>query len=172
MQPNPTIETSNSPMKKERLLLDLLTGFKERPRARKETKRFIKFGIVGVSGTLIDFGVLNFFIFVLGWSSPVGKLLANVISTTIAIINNFIWHRSWTFPESQSRKKRTQLIQFTIVSLVGLVLNTLVFYFTSHYFFELFFSMAIAVQLAKATASAVILFWNFGANRLWTYRGL
>lgn len=153
-------------------MVNLLIGLSERPKARRETKRFIKFGIVGISGTIIDFGILNFFIFVVGWSSPVGKLLANLISTSVAIINNFIWHRSWTFPESQSRNRNTQLFQFTIVSLVGLLLNTLVFYLTSHYFFELFLPMTVAVQLAKATASVVILFWNFGANRMWTYRGL
>ena len=27
-------------------------------------------------------------------------------------------------------------------------------------------------NLAKAVAIVVVLFWNFGANRLWTYRGL
>ncbi|MCB9107490.1 MAG: GtrA family protein [Anaerolineales bacterium] len=144
----------------------------KKPKAKKEAKRFIKYGIVGVLGTIIDFSILNFLIFVVGWSTPFGKLMANIVSTSVAIISNFVCHRAWTFPESQSRKKRTQLAQFTIVSLVGLLLNTLVFYLVSHYVFELFFPMAIAVQLAKATASVVILFWNFGANRVWTYRNL
>lgn len=147
-------------------------GLLKKPKAKKEAKRFIKYGIVGILGTIIDFGILNFFIFAVGWSTPFGKLAANVISTGVAIISNFVCHRAWTFPESQSRKKRTQLVQFTVVSLVGLLLNTAVFYLASHYFFELFLPMAVAVQLAKATASAVILFWNFGVNRLWTYRGL
>jgi putative flippase GtrA len=31
---------------------------------------------------------------------------------------------------------------------------------------------ALAFNLAKAIAIVVVLFWNFGANRLWTYRGL
>ena len=166
MQPIPNIS--------DKRLISLVTaiGILKKPKAKKEAKRFVKYGIVGVLGTIIDFGILNFLIFVMGWSSPFGKLLANVVSTGAAIISNFICHRSWTFPESQSRKKRTQLVQFTIVSIIGLLLNTLVFYLASHYFFELFLPMTIAIQLAKATASAVILFWNFGANRMWTYRGL
>ena len=147
-------------------------GLLKKPKAKKEAKRFIKYGIVGVLGTVIDFGVLNLLIFAVGWSTPLGKLSANIVSTSVAILSNFICHRSWTFPESQSRNGGVQLLQFTIVSTVGLLLNTLVFYLASHYFFELFLPMAIAVQMAKATASAVILFWNFGANRMWTYRGL
>ncbi|MCB0164429.1 MAG: GtrA family protein [Anaerolineae bacterium] len=157
---------------KRRLSMATAIRILKKPKAKKEAKRFVKYGIVGVLGTIIDFGVLNFLIFVMGWSTPFGKFAANIVSTSVAIISNFICHRSWTFPESQSRRRDTQLIQFTLVSLVGLLLNTLVFYCASHYFFELFLPMAIAVQLAKATASAVILFWNFGANRLWTYRGL
>lgn len=141
-------------------------------KTKKEAKRFIKYGLVGILGTIIDFGILNLLVFAAGWSSPNGKLLANIVSTSIAIISNFVCHRYWTFPESQRRNGGTQLVQFVIVSLVGLCLNTLVFYLSSHYFFELFLPITIAVQFAKATASAVILFWNFGANRMWTYRGL
>ncbi|HRV96556.1 MAG TPA: GtrA family protein [Anaerolineae bacterium] len=147
-------------------------GFVKKPKAKKEAKRFVKYGIVGVLGTIIDFSVLNFLIFVVGWSTPFGKLLANIVSTGVAIISNFVCHRTWTFPESQSRNRNIQLIQFIIVSIVGLLLNTIIFYLASHYFFELFLPLMIAIQLAKATASAVILVWNFGANRLWTYRGL
>ncbi|MCB0197220.1 MAG: GtrA family protein [Anaerolineae bacterium] len=157
---------------KRLLLLATATRLLKKPKAKKEAKRFVKYGIVGVLGTIIDFSILNILIFFVGWSTPFGKLSANIVSTGVAIISNFICHRAWTFPESQSRNGGVQLLQFTIVSIAGLLLNTLVFYLAGHYFFELFLPMTIAIQLAKATASVVILFWNFGVNRLWTYRGL
>jgi len=139
---------------------------------KKELKRFIKFGIVGLIGAVVDFSILNFFIFALGFSSPIGKIIANIISTSAAILSNFTWNRLWTYPESRKRKKRVQLVQFTIVNLVGLTINTAIFFLADHYFFNLFFPENISVQLAKLTAIGIVLFWNFGANRLWTYRGL
>jgi len=139
---------------------------------KKEFKRFIKFGLVGIIGSIVDFSILNFLIFVLGFSSPTGKIIANLISTSAAILSNFTWNRLWTFPESRKRKKRVQLVQFTLVNLVGLIINTAIFFLTDHYFFSQFVASNVSVQLAKLTAIGLVMFWNFGANRIWTYRGL
>jgi len=152
--------------------MSLLTTVMNNTKQRKELKRFIKFGIVGAIGAVVDFGVLNALIFIVGWATPTGKILANIISTSVAIVSNFTWNRLWTYPESRGRKKRVQLVQFTIVNLVGLVINTGIFYLADHFLYSQFFPANIAIQLAKATAIGIVLFWNFGANRLWTYRGL
>ena len=105
------------------------------PKQRKEIKRFVKFGMVGTLGAIIDFSVLNFLVFSVGWQSDGGKILANIISTSVAIISNFVWNRFWTFPESRERKKRVQLIQFTLVNLIGLLINTGIFYVTDNFFY-------------------------------------
>lgn len=152
--------------------MSILTTVLDSPRKRKEVKRFIKFGIVGAIGSVIDFGVLNALIFLAGWISPQGKIVANLISTSMAIVSNFVWNRLWTFPESRQRNRTIQLVQFTIVNLIGLAINTGIFFVADHYLYELYFPTNIAIQLAKATAIGIVLFWNFGANRLWTYRGL
>ena len=152
--------------------MSILTTVMNNQKQRKEIKRFIKFGIVGAIGAVVDFSVLNALIFLAGMISPTGKITANIISTSIAIISNFTWNRLWTYPESRERKKRVQLIQFTAVNLVGLLINTGIFFVTDHYFYSRFVSGNLSIQLAKATAIGIVLFWNFGANRLWTYRGL
>jgi putative flippase GtrA len=159
-------------MQKERIpqMLEVITNFHETH--PKEFSRFVKFGIVGTIGAVIDYGILFALIFWVGWTGVYGKLLANVISTSTAILSNFTWNRLWTFPESRKRKKRFQLIQFTLVNLVGIAINTGIFYLADHYIFQLFLPEKIAVLLAKAVAIGIVLFWNFGANRLWTYRGL
>jgi putative flippase GtrA len=170
-------------------MMSLITNVLQRPEKRKEAKRFIKFSIVGAFGALIDFGILNLLIFGFGWANMVGKLLANVISTSMAIVSNFTWNRLWTFPESRERKKRVQLVQFALVNFVGLAINTGIFFIADHYIFLPLLNSALfspegqfilaplepdnlAIQLAKAMAIGIVLFWNFGANRLWTYRGL
>ena len=87
--------------------MSILTEVLDSHRKRKEAKRFIKLGIVGAIGSVIDFGVLNILIFVVGWSSPQGKVLANIISTSAAIVSNLTWNRLWTFPESRQRNRGT-----------------------------------------------------------------
>lgn len=137
-------------------------------RGTREIKRFIKFGIVGVSGFAIDFAVLNLLLF--GARFP--AWLANTCSFTLAVTNTFTWNRLWTFPESRARALSTQVAQFFLVNLVGLAVNQLVFLGSNALIWRHLLAATLAWNLAKATASGVALFWNFGANRLWTWRGL
>lgn len=146
-------------------MIQTLTNFySSRP---KEFNRFAKFALVGALGALIDFGLLNLMRQVFGWD----LLWANTFSVCVAMISNFIWNRYWTFPESRSRKKRTQLPQFVLVNLIGLLINNVIVVgidalLVSHV------GEPWSYNIAKAFAIGVVLFWNFGANRLWTYRGL
>jgi putative flippase GtrA len=134
---------------------------------RKEFVRFVKFAIVGAIGAVIDFGVLNLMHKAFFWP----LLWANTLSVSIAILSNFTWNRLWTFPESRSRRKREQLPQFALINFVGLGINNLIVVGLAA-FFSGFIADPWHYNLAKAIAIGVVLFWNFGANRLWTYRGL
>lgn len=133
----------------------------------KELSRFIKFSIVGAVGAIIDFALLNFFRGYLGWP----LFWANTGSVSAAIVSNFTWNRLWTFPESRTRKKRTQLPQFVLINLIGLLINNLIVVGLDAVFVP-YIGEPWSYNLAKAVAIGVVLFWNFGANRLWTYRGL
>ena len=151
----------------------------------KEFNRFAKFAIVGVLGAVIDFTLLNLTLHIiqdvlqwetrwnlLGWYSVNGNLLfANTLSVSAAMLSNFVWNRLWTFPESRRRKKRKQLPQFVAVNLVGLLINNLIVVGLDA-ILVLHIGEPWSYNIAKAVAIGVVLFWNFGANRLWTYRGL
>jgi len=134
---------------------------------RRELKRFIKFAIVGAIGTVVDFTTLNILHLAFGLSLPV----ANTISFCLAVISNFTWNRLWTFPESRQRPLGTQLLKFGAVNLVGLVINQVVFLGLNHYVFEPWLG-ELGYNVAKAIAIIVVLFWNFGINRIWTYKGI
>jgi putative flippase GtrA len=145
----------------------------------KEFTRFIKFAVVGAFGAVIDFAVLNLSWYiindVLQWNILPqfngNLILANTIAFCAAVLSNFTWNRLWTFPESRTRKKRRQLPQFALVNIVGLVINTIVLTIAYSILIN-YFDEALSRNIAKAFAIGVVLFWNFGANRLWTYRGL
>jgi putative flippase GtrA len=142
---------------------------------KREVKRFVKFAIVGAAGSLTDFAVLNVLVQLFG--APLA--LANTLSFTAAVFQNFALNRRWTFPESRERHASGQLAQFAIVSIIGLGINQVVF-LTLHHFWEANFQalygqevgFIVSYNLAKLFAIGVVLFWNFSANRLWTYRGL
>lgn len=138
--------------------------------------RFIKFAMVGALGTVTHFTLLNVLVQFGGWS----EFLANGIGFCVAVVQNFFLNRYWTFPESRDRDARRQLVQFFLVSVAGLVINSVVFRI-AHWLVEPFYTTltqnaALANFLTYNTAFlfavGVVLFWNFAANRLWTYRGL
>ena len=99
-------------------------------------------------------------------------MVAATISFTAAVLSNFTWNRLWTFPESRERPLGSQLVQFAIVNVLGLVINNVLLVTTDQYIFRHLVSTRLSYNLAKAFAIGVVLFWNFGVNRVWTYRGI
>ena len=146
---------------------------------KKELVRFIKFSVVGTIGAVVDFGTLYLLHVLLGL--PI--VLANTCSFTAAVLSNFTWNRYWTYPDSRSKPVRTQLLQFFIVNVVGWGINTGILLLLRYPCVALTGNVAgmltlslsnemlykIGYNLAKAIATGVVLFWNFGINRLWTY---
>ena len=132
----------------------------------KEIERFIKFAIVGGFGTLVDFAILNVLILSVG----VDQFAANTCSFSVAAFSNFLGNRLWSFPESRERRFVSQLGRFFIVSLGGYLINQTLFMGTSRYLFAGLGTLGY--NLAKTLATVVVLFWNFGINRIWTYRGI
>ncbi len=140
-----------------RLLTSLLTK-------KGELLRFVKFAIVGAIGTVVDFSVLNLLILAFGFS----KFWANTCSFSAAVLSNFIWNRLWTFPESRQERLLPQLVQFALVSVGGYVINQTIFLGLDGLIFHAWGTLGY--NIAKAIAILVVLFWNFGINRIWTYR--
>jgi putative flippase GtrA len=130
-----------------------------------EMNRFLKFAVVGAIGAVVDFSVLNVLVLIFG----VPKEYANLVSVTCAIFSNFTWNRLWTFPESRDHPVHVSFGKYALVNLVGLAINQLVFILTDNLIYYQMFPHPIDYNVAKATAIIVVLFWNFFANRRWTY---
>lgn len=150
----------------------------------KEAERFTKFLFVGTWGFVVDFGTLTLLVEVVGlprlvaentqFSATVGLILANTISFSLAVISNFTLNRYWTYPESRSKRKRVQLPQFALVSIIGLLINNAILALTTPVFDQLIVQAPMTIAVggyipAKMVATIVVLFWNFFVNRYWTY---
>ncbi len=140
----------------------------------KEFSRFLRFALVGVIGAVVDFGIFNLLATLLG----VRPLLAQVVSFSMAVVSNFIWNRFWTYPDSRSKPVRRQIVQFTLISVVGLLIRTPLFAFLEPNLIRLFSGILPAGSISPvfaghnvslAIAIVVVMFWNFIANRFWTY---
>ena len=142
---------------------DLRTLFHEN---RTEMVRFVKFSVVGAFGAVVDFSILNLGIQVFG----LAKWLANTFSFSAAVLSNFTWNRLWTFPESRERPLIPQLGQFFAVNVMGYLINQAVFLSLDHFVFSPWGTLGY--NISKAIAIGVVLFWNFGINRIWTYKGI
>jgi len=112
------------------------------------------------------------------------------IAFTLAIISNFTWNRFWTYPKSRGGSAKRQLVQFTIISAIGGVLRTkwialaylplgvllmptvlpVIEVFRPDYIPSHVAEAKLGTMVAQFIGVIVVLFWNFFANRLWTYR--
>lgn len=131
----------------------------------KEVTRFARFLTVGAVGTIMDFGTLTL-LKLAGFPT----LTANSISFTVGLLNNFTWNRLWTFGDSINTDWRRQLAKFTLVSLVGLALNNLIVLGMEGAFNHLLGSSQWGYLPAKVIATGVVVFWNYFANRTWTFK--
>ena len=141
---------------------------------KKELNRFIRFGIVGLIGSLIDFGFLN--LFTLVFKLP--YVLSSVFSFSLAVINNYILNRFWTFPNSRKDPVLNQLVQFGLVSLVGLLIRTPLLAWLEKVLIPLaekwvpnfLTPTIIGHNVGLAIGIGVVMLWNYFANRFWTFR--
>jgi len=142
----------------------------------QERTRFLRFAFVGVVGAVVDFGTFNLLSSALGISA----VLASVISFMAAILSNFTWNRYWTYPDSRTKPVTKQLIQFSVVSVVGLFIRTPIIALLETPLERLFERASLlpvgfvtpkllGENLALAVAVIIVMFWNFFINRYWTY---
>ena len=162
----------------------------------KEVERFLKFLVVGVIGFIVDFGTVTILqATILPPTNKTGdRVILNVVLATsiafiAALISNFTWNRIWTYPDSRSRSARRQLFMFAFISLVGWFGRTIWITTAYHFFGTLLMpiflpivhifrtayvpSMAaddkLGTMVAMVIGVVIVTFWNFLANRRWTY---
>jgi putative flippase GtrA len=133
--------------------------------SNKEIERFSRFLTVGAVGTVLDFSLLT-----LLKLAGLPTIIANSISFTAGLVNNFTWNRLWTFSDVVQSDWKKQLAQFTVVSLIGLALNNLIVLSLEGVLGTMLGQPEWGYLPAKVIATGVVVFWNYFANRLWTFK--
>lgn len=142
--------------------------------------RYIKFGLVGASGTVVNMAILfvaQEYLFA-AIAAPRQRLYASLaLAIAVATINNFTWNRLWTWADrqrsaptlSQSTPASTdasaavisQFGRYALASWLGIALQ---------YGLTLWLSNSLHYLLANVIAIVVASVSNFVANDYWTFR--
>jgi dolichol-phosphate mannosyltransferase len=137
--------------------------------------RFVKFGLVGASGTLVNLAIVYAGQEWLLRSITPDRLRLNLslaLAILCATINNFSWNRLWTWRDRRElvgTPLHVQFGQYALACWVGILLqfaltNLLVTHF--HYLI----ANAIAILLASIFNFIANDLWTFGRLRLWLQR--
>jgi putative flippase GtrA len=119
--------------------------------------QFVKFGIVGVSNTLLTLAVYTLLLKVVG----VWYLAASAIGFAVGATNGFLLNRRWTFREHVGDALTP--VRWTIVQGGGLAVNEGLLFLFVH-------DARLDKLLAQVCATAVVTVSTFFVNRAWTFR--
>jgi putative flippase GtrA len=143
------------------------TGGADRGHARRVVRglrkpanwvQLVKFSIVGGSGYVVNLIVFSTMVELVG----INYRAAAVIAFCVAVTNNFLLNRHWTFSAGDGRAG-FQAARFLVVSLIALAFNlTVLEVLVSG------FDMAEIPAQAIAILAATPL--NFIGNKLWSFR--
>lgn len=137
----------------------------------RRAKTLVKFGLVGFTGTFVDFLFYKLFI----WFFALTPATSKAFSAEMAIVNNFMLNNFWTF---KYRKTKTNIWQkfglFNVVSLGGLIIGALIVKFLHDYYGDGFIyignrPVAYNNFFFFATIPPVMI-WNFTVNHFVTWR--
>jgi len=115
----------------------------------------VRFGIVGIAATAIDWGIL-FTLVALGFPS----IPSNYVSTTVAMVFSFFTNKSYTFKANNVTKKH--VIYFIIITIFGLWVIQPIIIGGVNILLESWLKASYLVLLiGKGLATIASLTWNY-----------
>jgi putative flippase GtrA len=125
-------------------------------RKRKNWEQLAKFCAVGATGYLVNLAVYAFLLDVAG----LHYLSAAVGSFLVAVTNNYLWNRVWTF-RAQRGGVAYQGARFFVVSTAALLANLAVL--------EILVTLGLGEFVSQAIAIVLVTPVNFVGNKLWSF---
>jgi putative flippase GtrA len=123
---------------------------------------FVRFGMVGTVGFIVDAGVLQALVSWAGW----GPIVARAVAFPTAVLATWLLNRNFTFRTSPQRTLGRSLGRYVAVSLAGASVNFLI------YTLLVLGSAAMAAHpvVPLAVASGVALIFNYLGSKFFAFR--
>jgi dolichol-phosphate mannosyltransferase len=120
--------------------------------------QLVRFGLVGGLGFIVNLAVYTLFVHGVG----VDYRVASVLAWIVAVANNFVWNRHWTF-DAREGVAHHQAMRFLLVSLVTEVISL-----------ALLTVLVEAGGLSKVAGQAIAVAaatpLSFLGNKLWSFK--
>ena len=116
-----------------------------------------KFGAVGATGYVVNLAIYTALLRGAGWHYA----YAATVSFLVAVTNNDLWNRVWTF-RHQRGHLGFQGLRFLVVALVAYVANLGIL--------SALIALGMDKVLAQAIAIVLVTPLNFVGNKLWSFR--
>ena len=126
---------------------------------RKLLEQIARFGVVGVIAFVIDYAVL----LVLTEFFGVHYLISSAAAFLVSVIFNYVLSIAFVFDTDRSRGKGAEFALFALMSAGGLGINQAVMWLLTDV-------GAVAYQLSKLVATAVVMVYNFVTRKLFLER--
>ena len=123
----------------------------------KSIVQFVKFGIVGVSNTLLTAATIWIFMKIFHCSD----YISNIIGYIIGLINSFIWNRKWTF--ASNAKLNVTVIKFILTFAISYLLQLGNLYLLLHF-------TKIDSYVCQLLSIVVYTSTNFVLNKFYTFK--
>lgn len=135
---------------------------------KKLIDQILKFGVVGFIAFFIDFGIFKLLSSVFG----VYYLIANFFGFTISLIFNYVASMTFVFERKENADRRKEFVIFTILSVIGLLLNELIIFICiegiyNHLpLFMEYMSRQWAETFGKVVATGIVMVYNFVTRKI------
>jgi putative flippase GtrA len=116
-----------------------------------------KFSVVGATGYVINLAVYTALLKGAGFHYA----LAATCSFLVAVTNNYLWNRLWTFRDQRGHVG-WQGLRFLVVAVVAYVANLALL--------SLFIGLGFDKVVSQAIAVVLVTPLNFVGNKLWSFR--
>ncbi len=143
---------------------------------KNENERFLRFVLVGLLNTLVDFGLMNLFT----QGLRIQLVLAQAMSFSIAVACSYLLNRIWIYPEAIGGSIKAQFPKFVAINLLGLVVRSLLVPLVDQGITSWLRANPIIIKdlpqsffsqnAALALVLPITILMNFFLNRTWTFR--
>jgi putative flippase GtrA len=107
-------------------------------------------------------------------------VISQAISFSMAVANNFLWNRHWTYPDSRTKAVHHQIAQFGLINVGGLLIRTPIIaglenpigVLSGRLGVQAEAAVVVGHNIALAIAIGIVMLWNYFANRYWTYNDI
>lgn len=117
--------------------------------------QIMKFGVVGVIATVIDFGVMIFLTEVFG----INPVASATVSFTVSVIFNYLASMRYVFSHREGMSRQREFAIFIVLSVIGLVINDALMWVGTE-------MTPVDYRIVKVLATAVVMVWNFVSRKI------